>query len=61
MFDPRYHEAVTYEEASGCEDGQVIGELQRGYVLGERVLRPAMVRVAKALAPQPEEDSGTTE
>jgi molecular chaperone GrpE len=56
-FDPRYHEAVTYEEVEGYEDGQIIGEVQRGYVLGERVLRPALVRVAKAPTPvpQPEE------
>ncbi|MBN1978364.1 MAG: nucleotide exchange factor GrpE [Anaerolineae bacterium] len=47
-FDPVYHEAVTYEEAPGYEEGQIIGEVQRGYMLGERVLRPAMVRVAKA-------------
>ena len=56
-FDPRYHEAVTYEEAEGYEDGQIIGEVQRGYILGERVLRPALVRVAKAPVPQPEEES----
>ncbi len=54
-FDPRYHEAVTHEEVLGYEDGQIIGEVQRGYVLGERVLRPALVRVAKAPATQPEE------
>jgi molecular chaperone GrpE len=54
-FDPRYHEAVTYEEAAGYEDGQIIGELQRGYTLGERVLRPALVRVAKSPAPQPKD------
>ena len=56
-FDPRYHEAVTYEEAEGYEDGQIIGEVQRGYMLGERVLRPALVRVAKAPSPRPEEES----
>jgi molecular chaperone GrpE len=50
MFDPRYHEAVTYEEAPGYEEGQIIGEVQRGYMIGERVLRPALVRVAKASA-----------
>jgi molecular chaperone GrpE len=67
-FDPRYHEAVTYEEAEGYEDGQIIGEVQRGYMLGERVLRPALVRVAKAptIIPQSEEseqanDNDTTE
>ena len=47
-FDPVYHEAVTYEEAEGYEEGQIIGEVQRGYMLDDRVLRPAMVRVAKA-------------
>lgn len=56
-FDPRYHEAVTYEEAEGYEDGQIIGEVQRGYILGERVLRPALVRVAKVPSPRPEEES----
>ena len=48
MFDPIYHEAVTYEEAKDYEEGQIVGEVQRGYMLGERVLRPALVRVAKA-------------
>jgi molecular chaperone GrpE len=47
---------VTYEEVAGYEEGQIIGEVQRGYILGERVLRPALVRVAKALEPQPGED-----
>ncbi len=46
-FDPRYHEAVTHEEAEGYTEDQIIGELRRGYMLGERVLRPALVRVAK--------------
>ena len=46
-FDPVYHEAVTYEEAEGYDEGQVIAEVQRGYMLDERVLRPALVRVAK--------------
>jgi molecular chaperone GrpE len=55
-FDPRYHEAVTYEEVSDHEEGQIIGEVQRGYTLGERVLRPALVRVAKAPVIQAEED-----
>ncbi len=56
-FDPRIHEAVTYEEAEGYEEGQIIGEVQRGYRLGERVLRPALVRVAKASS-QPIEQEG---
>ncbi len=47
-FDPHLHPAVAYEESPGVADGQVIGELRRGYRLGERLLRPALVRVAKA-------------
>ena len=58
LFDPRYHEAVTYEQLLGYEEGQIINEAQRGYTLGERVLRPALVRVAKA-PPEPEEDDTT--
>jgi molecular chaperone GrpE len=47
-FDPHLHQAVAYEEAPGAREGEVIGELRKGYRLGERLLRPAMVRVAKA-------------
>ncbi len=47
QFDPRLHEAITHEEMEGYEDGQVIEEVQKGYMLGDRVLRPSMVRVAK--------------
>jgi len=43
-FDPNIHEAVLYEDAEG-QDGKVVAELQRGYRLYERVLRPAMVKV----------------
>jgi len=46
-FDPLLHEAVTYEENAEHQEGQVIGEVQKGYKLGDRVLRPALVRVAK--------------
>ncbi len=46
-FDPLVHEAVTYEESAEHEEGQIIGEVQKGYKLGDRVLRPALVRVAK--------------
>ncbi len=48
FFDPLYHEAVTYEDVPGYQDGQIIGEVQRGYMLGDRVIRPALVRVARA-------------
>lgn len=46
-FDPHLHQAVTYDESPGARDGEVIGELRRGYRLGDRLLRPALVRVAK--------------
>lgn len=47
-FDPLYHEAALYEEVDGYEDGAILGEVQRGYMLGDRVIRPALVRVARA-------------
>jgi molecular chaperone GrpE len=47
-FDPNWHEAVAYEPTTDRPDGQIIGETRRGYRMGERLLRPAMVRVAKA-------------
>jgi molecular chaperone GrpE len=46
-FDPNFHEAVTHDESEDHEEGQVIEVLQPGYSIGDRVLRPAMVRVAK--------------
>ncbi|MGI8609033.1 MAG: nucleotide exchange factor GrpE [Candidatus Dormibacteria bacterium] len=45
-FDPALHQAVMGEASEAHEDGQVIAELQRGYRLRDRVLRPAMVKVA---------------
>ena len=45
-FDPNVHEAVVHEETADYPDNQVIDELQRGYRLHGRVLRPALVRVA---------------
>jgi molecular chaperone GrpE len=47
-FDPHVHQAVSYEEAPDKRDGEVIAEFRRGYRLGDRLLRPAMVKVAKA-------------
>jgi molecular chaperone GrpE len=47
-FDPRIHQAVVTEASPGRRDGEVIAELRRGYKLGDRLLRPAMVKVAKA-------------
>ena len=47
-FDPRYHQAVVQESSPDHREGEVIEEYARGYMLGDRLLRPAMVKVAKA-------------
>jgi molecular chaperone GrpE len=47
-FDPNVHMAVVHEESPDHREGEVIGELQKGYMLNDRLLRPAMVKVAKA-------------
>lgn len=45
-FDPNFHEAVSQEPSEEHESGQVIAVVRNGYMLGEKVLRPAQVRVA---------------
>ena len=47
-FDPNLHQAVVHESSPSHREGKVIGELRKGYLLGDRLLRPAMVKVAKA-------------
>jgi molecular chaperone GrpE len=47
-FDPNVHQAVMHEESPEHREGEVIGELRKGYMLNDRLLRPAMVKVAKA-------------
>lgn len=47
QFDPHYHEAVLHEPVEGARDGEVVGEFRRGYLLRDRLLRPAVVKVAK--------------
>jgi molecular chaperone GrpE len=47
-FDPHLHQAVVHEESPEHREGEVIGELRKGYMLNDRLLRPAMVKVAKA-------------
>jgi molecular chaperone GrpE len=46
-FDPNFHQAVQMVETSEAENNHVLEQLQRGYKLKDRLLRPAMVRVAK--------------
>jgi molecular chaperone GrpE len=47
-FDPNQHEAVIYEDGGESGDIRVVAELQKGYKLRDRVLRPTMVKVGKA-------------
>ncbi len=47
-FDPNVHQAVAHEVSPDHRDGEVIGEMRKGYMINDRLLRPAMVRVAKS-------------
>jgi molecular chaperone GrpE len=47
-FDPHLHQAVSSEPSADHQEGEIIEEFRRGYRLGERLLRPAMVKVATA-------------
>lgn len=47
FFDPNLHEAISQEDHPELESGRIIGVVQQGYRLGDRVLRPARVRVAR--------------
>ena len=47
-FDPAWHEAVASEPAGDRRDGEIVGEIRKGYRIGQRLIRPAMVKVAKA-------------
>ncbi len=47
-FNPNLHQAVASESVPGVPDGEIVEELRRGYLLGDRLLRAAMVKVAQA-------------
>lgn len=47
QFDPNFHEAIMQEASNDHASGEIIEVVQKGYMIGERVLRPAMVRVAE--------------
>lgn len=47
MFDPNLHEAISQEENDHYQSGQIIEVVKNGYVMGDKVIRPALVRVAK--------------
>ena len=57
-FDPRQHEAVSRIESADVPSGSVAAELQRGYRVGERLLRPALVSVSTGPKTKPESAEG---
>lgn len=56
-FDPRRHEAIEIVDTTSAADNQVLEELQRGYVLRDRLLRPTLVRVARRVKPDSQKDA----
>uniref|UniRef100_A0ACD5YTI0 Uncharacterized protein n=1 Tax=Avena sativa TaxID=4498 RepID=A0ACD5YTI0_AVESA len=60
-FDPMLHEAIMREESVEYEDGVVIQEFRKGFKLGERLLRPAMVKVSAGPGPEKSGDDDTIE
>lgn len=59
MFDPNLHEAVVQQPSSEHPPGTVVKEVQAGYQLFDRIVRPSQVMVAQASEKSPEEDSET--
>lgn len=59
-FDPKVHEAVGHEESSEHPEDTVVSELRRGYRLRDRVVRPALVKVARPPASLPSENEDST-
>jgi molecular chaperone GrpE len=59
-FDPRMHEAISQVPTSDVKPGSVVHELQKGYVIGDKLLRPAMVVVATAAQPAAKPDGAAT-
>ena len=55
-FDPQTQQAISYEDTADVPDGTVLKILQRGYTIRERVLRPALVAVARNDEPHPNDD-----
>ena len=60
-FDPNLHQAMTEIEDSKSEPGTIVQEIQTGYMLGDRLLRPALVAVAKKSSNKSEENKDKKE
>lgn len=48
IFDPAWHEALVTEPADGRAEGEITAEIRRGYRVGDRLLRPSLVKVAQS-------------
>ena len=57
-FDPNYHQAMSELEDDNVDPGTILQEMQAGYMLGDRLLRPALVSVAKKKVPEHQENEG---
>jgi molecular chaperone GrpE len=60
IFDPKFHEAVYREETEEHPDNTIVRELQKGYVLNDRLLRPAMVVIASSPSTNADDRNGNT-
>jgi molecular chaperone GrpE len=47
IFDPKFHEAISIREAPELDDNTITGELRKGYILTDRVIRPSLVEISK--------------
>lgn len=56
-FDPTKHEAAGFVSSPDCEDNMVVKELRKGYVFGDKVIRPSIVEVARKTSPEQAEGS----
>ena len=55
-FDPNFHQAMSEIEDDSKDQGTILHEIQAGYMLGERLLRPALVSVSKKKASKDQEN-----
>jgi molecular chaperone GrpE len=60
-FDPIWHQALTHEPSEDVPEGHIIAEVQKGYKMGDRVLRPSTVRVSSGPLPEPEPEAEPAE
>ena len=60
-FDPNFHQAMSELEDDNVESGTILQEIQAGYMLGERLLRPALVSVSKKKSSKEQENNDKKE